>query len=59
MSSPESFYEVQASIVNDNSLRGYSDDNNDGKVGLDEDGDYLEWADTPGEPLHARTAMPR
>jgi hypothetical protein len=44
--SPESFYEVQASIVNDNSLRGYSDDNNDGKVGLDEDGDYLEWADT-------------
>jgi hypothetical protein len=43
---PETFYEVQASIVNDNSMRGYSDDNNDGKVGLDEFGDYLEWADT-------------
>jgi hypothetical protein len=44
--SPETYYELQASIVNDNSLRGYSDDNNDGKVTLDEDGDYLEWADT-------------
>ena len=42
----ETYYEVQASIVNDNSRRGYSDDNNDGVVSLYEDGDYLTWADT-------------
>ena len=44
--SPSTYYEVQASIVNDNSQRGYSDDNNDGKIGLNESGDYLTWADT-------------
>jgi hypothetical protein len=44
--SPKTYYEVQASMVNDNSQHGYSDDNNDGKVGLSESGDYLTWADT-------------
>lgn len=44
--SPETFYEVQASIVNDNSMRGFSDDDGDGIVELGENGDYLEWADT-------------
>ncbi|MCI0479665.1 TonB-dependent receptor, partial [Candidatus Uhrbacteria bacterium] len=44
--SPGTFYEVQASMVSDESRRGYSDDNNDGVIGLDEDGEYLTWADT-------------
>lgn len=44
--SPETYYEVQASIVNDHSLRGFSDDDNDGVVELGENGAYLEWADT-------------
>ena len=44
--SPETYYEVQASIVNDNSSRGFSDDDNDGIVELGEYGNYLEWADT-------------
>lgn len=44
--SKETFYELQASFVNDEGRRGYSDDNNDGKPGLYEDGDYLTFADT-------------
>ncbi len=44
--SKETFYEVQASIVNDNSRRGFSDDNNDGQITLGESGNYLTFADT-------------
>jgi len=43
---PETYYEVQASMMSDNARQGYSDDNNDGKIGLDEMGAYLEWSDT-------------
>ena len=46
MLSKETFYEVQASIVSDNSRRGYSDDNNDGIVSLGENGAFLTFADT-------------
>jgi hypothetical protein len=44
--SKETFYELQASFVNDESRRGYSDDNNDGQISLYENGDYLTFADT-------------
>jgi hypothetical protein len=44
--SPETYYEVQANIVSDNSQQGYSDDNNDGIITLGENGAYLTWADT-------------
>jgi hypothetical protein len=44
--SPSTFYEVQLSTVNDNSRRGYSDDNNDGQIGLYENGPFLTFADT-------------
>ena len=44
--SKETFYELQASFVNDESRRGYSDDDNNGMIGLYEDGDYLTFADT-------------
>jgi hypothetical protein len=44
--SKETFYELQASFVNDELRRGYSDDNNDGKISIYEDGDYLTFADT-------------
>jgi hypothetical protein len=43
---PKTYYEVQVASVNDNSRRGYSDDNNDGQIGLYEDGDFLTFADT-------------
>jgi hypothetical protein len=43
---PGTFYEIQASMVSDESRQGYSDDNNDGVITLDEDGAYLTWADT-------------
>ncbi len=52
--SPETFYEVQASIVSENSRRGFCDDNNDGIVQLGEEGDFLEWADTA--QVHRYTA---
>jgi hypothetical protein len=52
--SPGTYYEVQASFVGDNSRRGYCDDNNDGIVQPDEDGDFLEWADTA--QVHRYTA---
>ena len=44
--SKETFYELQASVVNDESRRGYSDDNNDGIISPGEDGDFLTFADT-------------
>ena len=43
---PETYYEVQVSMVNDQAQRGYSDDDGDGTVELGENGDYLEFADT-------------
>ncbi len=39
-------YEIQASIIHDNSRRGFCDDNNDGIILLGEDGDFLTWSDT-------------
>ncbi|MCW5895142.1 MAG: TonB-dependent receptor [Bacteroidetes bacterium] len=39
-------YEVQASFVRDLMRRGFSDDNNDGIIALDEDGDFLTFGDT-------------
>jgi hypothetical protein len=44
--SKETFYELQASFVNDEQRRGYSDDNNDGIIQPSEDGDFLTFADT-------------
>jgi hypothetical protein len=44
--SPQTFYEVQASLVGKNEKRGYVDGNNDGVIGLNEDGDFLTFADT-------------
>ena len=44
--SKETFYELQASWVNDEQRRGYSDDNNDGYISIAEDGDFLTFADT-------------
>jgi len=44
--SKSTFYEFQASIVNDNTRRGFSDDNNNGIVEIGEKGDFLTFADT-------------
>jgi hypothetical protein len=44
--SPQTYYEVQASIMNDQRRIGYSDDDNNGQVVLYEMGDYLTFADT-------------
>lgn len=44
--SPNTFYEIQLSSVNDNSRRGYCDDNLDGYAGLYENNDFLTFADT-------------
>jgi hypothetical protein len=44
--SPQTLYEVQVSLTNDNKRSGYSDDNGDGIVSPGEDGDYLTFADT-------------
>ncbi|HSQ74727.1 MAG TPA: TonB-dependent receptor, partial [Bacteroidota bacterium] len=38
---PSSFYEVQASIVDNVTRTGYSDDNGDGFCAIEEDGDFL------------------
>jgi Carboxypeptidase regulatory-like domain/TonB-dependent Receptor Plug Domain len=44
--SANTFYEVQASLVSDNTRSGYVDGNNDGIIGFAEEGDFLQWADT-------------
>ncbi len=44
--SPQTFYELQASIVSKEERLGYVDGNNDGVIGLNEDGDFLTFADT-------------
>ena len=46
--SPNTFYEVRVSQLNKSSELGYSDDNGDGKVSIDEDGDFIV-IDTPQE----------
>jgi len=45
--SPGTYYEVQASIVNDNTMRGYAGTpNKDGTVTLDSKADFITFADT-------------
>jgi len=44
--SNNTFYEVQVYNKFDERRRGYCDDNNDGIIDIDEDGDFLTWADT-------------
>lgn len=44
--SPSTFYEIQASTVNDNTRRGYVDGNNDGYIDLREEGEFLTFKDT-------------
>ncbi len=44
--SPQTFYEVQVSLVTREERRGYVDGNNDGIIGLNEEGDFLTFADT-------------
>ncbi len=44
--SPKTFYEIQVSIVNKSERQGYVDGNNDGNITLNEDGDFLTFADT-------------
>jgi hypothetical protein len=44
--SATTLYEIQASFVRDLTRRGFSDDNNDGVISLEEDGDFLTFADT-------------
>jgi len=54
--SPSTFYELQVSTVNDQSRRGYVDGNNDGKVGLNESGDFLTFKDTSQVNRYMATA---
>ena len=44
--SPGSFYEIQLSANYRSARTGYCDDNNDGLISLNEDGDFLTWEDT-------------
>ncbi len=46
MLGPRSFYEIQLSANYRSARTGYCDDNNDGLISLDEDGEFLTWGDT-------------
>jgi hypothetical protein len=54
--SPTTFYEVQVAGVVDQTTRGYVDGNNNGKIELDESGDFLTFADTAQVNRYMATA---
>ena len=46
MITPQSYCEIQLSASSRNSRTGYCDDNDDGRISIDEGGDFLTWEDT-------------
>ncbi len=54
--SPNTFYEIQASFVTDNSRSGYVDGNSDGIIDFAEKGDFLQWGDTSQVNKYMATA---